>query len=179
MHKPADLVAAASSVISTSAAAASDATGLAEQVLAAGIFGHALPSNAELATAGAAAGSLPHGGDNPLGDAMEAVENVTAMNAVQAMDAERDGLTVRMLVAVTDSRIYLLDWQTGSGPTRILKTLGRATTDVTVEHFGLSRRVELVDHSTGEDVHIVGAAAFFSPEAAGDKAVLALLDTPS
>ena len=168
MAKPAELIAAAT------VAASPDPTAE-ETVLAAGIFGHALPSNAELAVAGAAADSLPHVGNGLI----EAVENVTAMAAVQAMDAERDGLTVRMLVAVTATDIHLLDWQTGRGTTRILRSLGRVSTDVTIKKLGLSRRVELLDHATGTDVHIVGTTAAFSPEAAGDKAVLALLDVPA
>jgi len=176
MHKPADLIAAAGAVISATATTASDRIGMSETVLAAGVFGHALPSNAELATAAAAASSLPHGGDSVVGGVIGAIENVTAMNAVQAMDAQRDGLAVRMLVAVTDSRIYLLDWTPGSGPKLILKTMDRTTTDVTVQHFGLSRRIELLDHGTGVDAHIVGTTAMFSAEAPGDKAVLSLLE---
>lgn len=173
MAKPAELIADATTVIDAAVAASPDPTAE-ETVLAAGIFGHALPSNAEMAVAGAAADSLPHGGNGLI----EAVENVTAMAAVRAMDAERDGLTVRMLVAVTATDIHLLDWQTGSGTTRILRSLGRVSTDVTIKKLGLSRRVELLDHATGTDVHIVGTTAAFSPEAAGDKAVLDLLDVP-
>ena len=75
--------------------------------------------------------------------------------------------------------IHLPDWQTGRGTTRILRSLGRVSTDVTIKKLGLSRRVELLDHATGTDVHIVGTTAAFSPEAAGDKAVLALLDVPA
>ncbi len=172
MHKPADLIAAATSVISTTAAAAADTTGTTEPVLAAGIVGHALPSNVEMATAGAAADSLPDGGSGLV----NAMENVVAMSAVQTADAERDGLTVRMLLAVTATRIYALDWTTGTGPTRILATLGRETTDVSVQRFGLSRRLGLVDHATGKELHLTATTAVFSPEAAGDKAVLDLLD---
>lgn len=172
MPKPAQLVSAASTVIAAAAVVADDPIGRDEAVLAAGVFGHAMPSNAELAVAGGAAASLPHGGNGVV----EAVENVTAIAAVRQMDAERDGLAVRMLVAVTATRIYLLDWSATKGATRILRTFSRVTTEVSVKKFGLSRRVELLDHSTGADAHIVGTTAAFSPEAAGDKAVMRLLD---
>ncbi|UDY35997.1 hypothetical protein [Dermatobacter hominis] len=162
MHKPADLINQAATVLA----------GIDEPIRAAGIFGHANPSNLELAVAGGAAASVPGSSDPLLG----AVANVTAMQAVATADAARDGLTVRMLLAVTDSRIFVLDWATGDGATRVLATLDRATTDIEVRHFGLSRRVELTDHASGRVLHLVGATAAFSPEAAGDKAVLRVLD---
>jgi hypothetical protein len=162
MHRPADLINQAATVLA----------GMDEPIRAAGIFGHANPSNVEMAVAGGAAASAP-GSSNPL---VDMVENATAMQAVAVADAARDGLTVRMLLAVTDTRIFVMDWTTGSGPSRVLDTLDRVTTDIEVRHFGLSRRVELTDHASGRVLHLVGATAAFSPEAAGDKAVLKVLD---
>jgi hypothetical protein len=89
--------------------------------------------------------------------------------------AASNGVTVRMLVAVTPSRIHLLDWNAGSGPTRELVSFDRSSTNVRVAKFGLSRRVNLEDTRTERSIGLTGTTAFFASEAKGDRAVLRTL----
>ena len=84
-----------------------------------------------------------------------------------------------MLVAVTASAIHVLDRTELGTTTRELMRFDRATTAVQVTKFGLSRHLNLADGSAGTSVGLTGSAAFFSPEAAGDKLVLHLLSAPS
>ena len=68
-----------------------------------------------------------------------------------------------------------LDWVTGSGPTQVLRSFDRRKTDVQIKKFGLSRRVHLHDNVTDQDLALTGTTLGVSPEAKGDKAVLAVL----
>lgn len=146
-----------------------------EGVLAAGIFG--LKDN--YVTVGAAgavgAGLTDVIVDNPLAGA---VGGAAAMQAGRSAAAASNGLTVRMLIAVTSDRIRVLDWATGSGPTRELLSFDRSSTDVKVTKFGLSRHVELGDPTTGQSLSLSGSTAPFASESKGDKAVLKALTAP-
>jgi hypothetical protein len=146
-------------------AKASDILGASETLVAAGIFG--LQDNYLALTADGAVGSAALGGG--------AVENVAGMHVARDLNAAAHGVTVRMLVAVTASHIHVLDWQTGSGPTRLLRSFERAGTAVEVKKFGLSRRLQLHDRVSGDALALTGSASRLSAEAKGDKAVLAAL----
>ena len=142
-----------------------------EEILAAGIFGHQdSAATAMAAMAGAAAGGAVL--DNPVTAGVGAAASV---HATRAALAASNGVTVRMLVAVTPSRIHLLDWTTGSGPTKELVSFDRSSTDVRVARFGLSRRVSLQDTRSERSIGLTGTTAFFSSEAKGDRAVLRTL----
>ncbi len=97
------------------------------------------------------------------------------MHVARELNAENHGVTVRMLLAVTPTQLHILDWQTGSGPTRLLRTFPRATTSVEVKKFGLSRRLHLTDRNSGESLALTGSASALNAEAKGDKAVLKAL----
>jgi hypothetical protein len=157
MHHRQDLVDAATTIL-----------GPDDPVLAAGIFGlQDQPVAVGAASvAGAAAGREL---DGALGAGLG---GAVAIHTTREALAASQGLTVRMLVAVTATRIHVLDWVTGSGPTRELLSFDRSTTRVQVTTFGLSRRLHLADPTAGSDLALTGTTALFSAEAPGDKAVL-------
>ncbi|HEX4016746.1 MAG TPA: hypothetical protein VHX15_08420 [Frankiaceae bacterium] len=140
-----------------------------ETILAAGIFG--LQTNYAAVTVGGVVGSSLLGG----GVAGGALGNAAGMHAGRELDAESKGVTVRMLVAVTATHIHVLDWVTGSGPTRELRSFDRSTTCVEVKKFGLSRRLHLQDKASGEALALTGSASALSAEAKGDKGVFKAL----
>lgn len=147
--------------------------GSGEEVLAAGIFG-LQDDYVKLAVAGVATGTaaaalrvtdpLAHGAAVAVAD-----------HEARRFNAESRGLTVRMLVAVTPSTIHVLDRTELGATTRELMRFDRATTAVQVTKFGLSRHLNLADEGAGTSLGLTGSAAFYVPEAAGDKLVLHLL----
>ncbi len=163
MNDEADLIAKAQGVL-----------GADEPVLAAGIFGledDYVEAGAAM-VAGGAVGSVV---DDSTASALGAV---AALHMSRDVRAAEQGVTVRMLLAVTATRIHVLDWKTGSGPTGELRSFDRATTAVQISKFGLSRHLALHDTSTGHDLTLTGSTAFYVNEAKGDKLVLHLLSEP-
>jgi len=150
-------------------------TSTSDPVLAAGIFG-LQTDYAAIAVAGVAGGVLTGAvTDNPLAmGAGVGVANHVARTAV----AEGKGVTVRMLVAVTLESIHILDWVTGSGPTKELLSFERANTEVQITKFGLSRHLNFRDSAAGTSLGLTGSTAPFSAESKGDKLVLHLLADP-
>jgi hypothetical protein len=148
-----------------------------EEILAAGIFG-LQDDYAKIAVAGVATGAAAAALDvsGPL--AQGALAGAT-IHETRRLNAESDGLTRRMLVAVTGSAIHILDRTETGATTRELLRFDRATTAVQVTKFGLSRHLNLADERAGTSVGLTGSAAVFSPEAAGDKLVLHALSAPS
>lgn len=143
-----------------------------ERVLAAGVFG--LQDNyAAIAAAGAAEGLAMPGSANAV---VQGAADVATIEGARQANAAAHGVTERMLVAVTDASIHVFAMSPLGGKVEHrLMSFGRATTDVEVKKFGLSRRVNLTDRATGRELHLTGSTAPFSPEAKGDKAVLAVL----
>ena len=158
MNDPGDLITKASAIVGTE-----------QRVIAAGIFG--LKDDYVAVGLGTVAGASVTDVllDNPLAGA---VGGAAGMHATRSALAASQGLTVRMLVAVTPERIRLLDWETGSGPTRELVSFTRASTEVKISKFGLSRHVELHDPASGRSLTLSGSTAPFASESKGDKAVL-------
>ena len=160
MAKPDELIAIATSALDQE-----------EPVLAAGIFGLAdsFVATATGAVAGAAVADAV-GLDNPLADG---VAGAAGIHAAREVNAQSKGLSVQMLTAVTDDAVVLWEWpiKNGFAPAKLL-TFNRSNTDVTIKKMGLSRRVNLVDRTTGTRVEITGSTAFFSSVSGGDKAVL-------
>ena len=144
-----------------------------EEVLAAGIFG-LQDDYAKLAVAGVATGAATGALDvtNPVAGG---VAFGVATHETRRLNAESQGFTVRMLVAVTSSAIHILDRTELGATTRELLRFDRATTAVQVTKFGLSRHLNLADEKAGTSIGLVGSAAFYVPETAGDKLVLHLL----
>jgi hypothetical protein len=157
MNDPATLTAKANSVL-----------GASEPFVAVGIFG--LQDNYLALAAGGSFGNAVAGG--VIGGA---IGNAAGMQLGRELNAQAKGVSVRMLVAVTPTRIHVLDWVTGSGPTRELRSFDRANTDVEVKKFGLSRHLHLHDRRTGDELKLTGSTSALSAEARGDKAVFAAL----
>jgi hypothetical protein len=142
------------------------------EVIAAGIFG--LQDNYGLITAAGAATAVTTdaaGIDNPVADG---VAGAAAVHAAREVNAQAQGLDVRMVVAVTESTIHILNWHDGAC-TKQFAQFDRATARVEITRFGASRRVTLADAQTGQELHLTGSTGFLSSESAGDKLVLALL----
>ncbi len=90
--------------------------------------------------------------------------------------AESQGVTVQMVVAVTDESIHVLNRDTGGRLTDRVVSFERHTADVRVSKRGLLRIVEISDDS-GARIELEGSASPISQLAKGDKAVLAELVT--
>ncbi len=61
---------------------------------------------------------------------------------------------VELIVAVTDERIHVIRWGHASEPKRIVGTFPRATTEVEIARFGLSRMIKLEDPSSGAHIEL-------------------------
>lgn len=141
-------------------------------VLAAGIFG--LQDDAVAVTlggAGATAALETMADPGPLADGAVAAAGI---HVARAAHAAAQGLAVRMLVAVTDGTIHVLDYADGTVSREFLR-FDRSTAQVHVTRFGASRRIRLEDPQSGEHLEITGSTGLLSSESAADKTVLALL----
>ena len=158
MNDPNDLIGKVSAIVGND-----------QRIIAAGIFG--LKDDYVAVGLGTAAGASVTDAllDSPLAGA---VGGAAGMHAARSALAASQGLTVRMLVAVTPERIRVLDWETGSGPTKELVSFNRSSTEVKISKFGLSRHVELRDSACGTSLTLSGSTAPFASESKGDKAVL-------
>ena len=145
-------------------------SGSGETVIAAGVFG--LQDNyAALAVGGLASGAVADA--LPGGAATDAVTAAAGVHVTRQVMAEQQGVTVRMLVAVSAESIHLFALgATGSEPKHELMRFARATTTCEESTFGASRHLLLRESGSGQEIGLTGSAAFFSAYAAGDKAVL-------
>lgn len=153
-------------------AAAQEALGSEETVRAAGVFG--LQDNYAAITAGGLVTDvlMPDGG-NP---ALAGVSGAAGIELGREANAARKGVTVRMLVAVTERTIHVFALpMAGDVPQKELMSFDRGATSVEVRKFGLSRKLKLTDRNSGRHLGLTGSTARFSSAAKGDKAVLAEL----
>lgn len=140
-------------------------------VLAAGIFG--LKDLLGAATAGTLAGGLT--GSVVGGDAGNVAGAVLGGIAAKQAYAASQGATLQLVVAVTAEGIHVLNRDdTGRLPEQ-LATFDRASCEVTISKFGLSRIVELREPSTGETLSLTGTTMPLSALAKGDQLVMHLL----
>jgi len=154
--------------------AAQQFLGPTEHVVAAGGFG--LQDNyAAIMVGGLAAGAIA---DSLPGEAVtDGVAAAAGEHVARDLNASAKGVSVRMLVAVTEQSIHLLALSaTGSTPELELMVFARASTHCEVSKFGASRHLTLSDSATGKEIGLTGSAAFFSAYAEGAKAVLSALD---
>ncbi len=144
-----------------------------ESVLAAGYFGLRDLVAAQIAggTAGGVAGSLA--ADGPVAAGLGA--GLGGAAAVKAY-AESQGVTVKMVVAVTAEAIHVLNRDTDGRLADRVVTFDRHDAHVVVSRRGLSRIVDISDDS-GARIVLEGSASPISQLAKGDKAVLAELVT--
>ncbi len=150
--------------------AAAEAAHPDETVLAAGVFSWQHLLGAEMAGSGigAMAGGMV---SDTIGAAAGAV--VGGHLAVDAA-AEANGMTVALLVAVTDGHIYVHNVDAeAAGP--LVADYPRASTTVTIRKFGLSRVVHLANTATGDSLALHGSVSPLSAQTRPDKVVMALL----
>ena len=154
-------------------AKAQQALGPDETVVTAGVFG--LQDDYAAVTVGGLAGSAV-AQELPGGVTTQAVGAAAGIHVARELNAESQGVTVRMLVAVTPTHIHLLSLGAVSNePGREVLRFDRSTTTCAQTSFGASRRLKLVDSTSGQEIGLTGSAAFFSAYAEGDKAVLQAL----
>ncbi len=153
---------------------AQTALGSDHTVVAAGVFG--LQDNYKAIFVGGLASSAV-ARRSPRGRTpTDAVTAAAGIHVTRQVMAENQGVTVRMLVAVTHESIHLFALgATGSEPKHELLAFNRATTTCEEKKFGASRKLKLTDSASGHEIGLVGSAAFFSPYTEGDKAVLSEL----
>ena len=133
--------------------------------------------------AGGLTGSLVGLGEEGM-EAGGTVGMLKGMHSERRENAERQGLTPVVLVAVTDTNIQILDWprpdqtmyvaitESSIVPTRVLKVLERASTVVTKESSGLTTLLYLGNTETGESIALQGSANRATADGKPTKAVL-------
>lgn len=152
---------------------AQTALGQDHHVVAAGVFG-LQDSYAAIALGGLASSAVAD--ELPGGAATDAVAAAAGVHVTRQVMAERQGVTVRMLVAVTEESIHLFALgETGSEPKHELMCFNRATTTCEESKFGASRHLTLSDAANGQEIGLTGSTGFLSSYAEGDKAVLSAL----
>ncbi len=152
--------------------AAQQVIGTGEQVVAAGIFG--LRDNYTVIVAGGLAADVAISG-LPNSAITSGVAGAAGTYAARVINAKSKGVTVRMLVAVTASKLHILALPSvGNRPERELMVFERAGMTSKVTKFGLSRRLTLAD-SAGQELPLTCSAAPWTSYASGAKAVLAAL----
>jgi hypothetical protein len=136
--------------------------------------------------AGGIAGSTIGLGEEGL-DVGGTIGMLRGMHAERRANAEAQGLTPVLLVAVTEHTIQLLDWprpdqtaylalsETSITPTTVLKVLDRSTTVATTTSVGLTVLLYLGNTATGESIALQGTKGSASADGKPTKAVLAAL----
>lgn len=142
-------------------------------IVAAGYFGLANLVVAQIAggTAGGLAGDTA-GGGAALGAAVGV--GLGGLAAVKA-SAEAQGVTMKMIVAITPDEIHLLNRETGGRLRSDVTSFRRDSVDIHIAKFGLSRILTLTDRVSGHSVELHGTVSWLSSQAKGDKVVLDLL----
>ncbi len=148
-------------------------------VVAAGHFGLANLLIAQVAggtAAGLAGGAIP--GDDALNTALGV--GLGGLAATKA-SAEAQGVTMKMILAITPTEIHLLNRDTDGRLRSEVATFQRDAADIAITKLGLSRILTLTDRATGHSVELHGSVSWLSSQAKGDKVVLDLLahDAPA
>lgn len=137
-------------------------------MLAAGVFG--LQDLLFAQMAGGVAGALAT--DGLAGGAVGA--GLGGLAAKKSY-AESQGVTIQLILAVTAEQIHVLNRETDGRLTDVVASFDRASCEVSISKFGLSRIIDLTDPATGTHLKLTGTTAPFSMLAKPDKLVLHLL----
>lgn len=142
-----------------------------EEVLAAGMFGCQDLVAPEIAgqTSGALLGDATH---NPGGSAIGVL--VGGLAAKKAA-AEEKGITLKLVVAVTPTKIHILNWGEGTPEERHDIVFDRAHTEVKIKKWGLSRIIKLHDPDSGAGFNLQGSAGRLFSQSGPDKHVIEVL----
>lgn len=142
-----------------------------EPIVGAGVFG--LQDLVLPWVAGGTAGGVLAG---EAAGAMAGVAGVLlGQLAAKHAAAKRAGVTLKLVVAVTATKIHVINWGDASDTTRIVKTFDRSTTTADVRKFGLSRIVTLHDTATDTEMRLHASVARWTSQSGPDKDVLAEL----
>jgi hypothetical protein len=144
--------------------------GTSDAVVAAGAF--AIQDNYKEIAAGGLAASLLPGHDNPV---VAGLEGAGAIEATRHANAAAHGVSERMMVCVTDARIYVfaLGSPMGNDPGDLLASFDRAGAEVEVKKFLGAKHLHIAEGD--EKMYLQGSTARISPDAGGDKSVLEAL----
>lgn len=106
----------------------------------------------------------------------EAIFGIGGLRAARQVNARSQGVSVRMVVAVTPTVIHLLSLpSTGTHIEKEVMRFHRPTTTVEIKKYGLSRRIHLTDTDNGQKIRLVGGVAPWSRYGPGTKAIVAEL----
>jgi hypothetical protein len=94
---------------------------------------------------------------------------------VASRPAASTAATTQLLVAATEEHIYVLRWATGPAQDRIVRTFDRATTEVQITTFGLSRIVSLEDPATDAKMQLHASVVRGARHSRSDRDLLRLL----
>ncbi|MEI7624956.1 MAG: hypothetical protein WCK06_02295 [Actinomycetota bacterium] len=108
-----------------------------------------------------------------LGDAVGSVEAMHAQRNNAAQERGFDGY--RVLVAVGATEIHLFDWVTSEGASKLYYSIERASVEVSIKKFGLSRHLYLKNVTSAETLALQGNISPISSVSNGDKTVLRAL----
>lgn len=90
------------------------------------------------------------------------------------MNAEEQGVSQEMLVAVSNTSIYIFSLRAMGGgyPKDLLLTFPSEETDVEIKKAGLCRHLNIHDNQTDKTLKLTGTTLKVMPSADGDRAVL-------
>ena len=148
--------------------AASDVLGPSREIVAAGVFG--VEATYLGKAAGAVVGSLP--GELLGGAAGEIVGvggAVVGMHAADDAEAQKEGVTALVLLALTSESINILDWSKEDATARVLVTLPLASTQVELHKVGFKVSIKLRDPANEVEYRLWGSTASFSKSGSADK----------
>lgn len=151
-----------------------------EEVLAAAIFGLQDAVYGQLGglAVGNRAGQLLDG-FGPVGDVASMAVDVAAMREGKKLVAKaNDGMTVGLLVAVTPTRIAVLNWD-GDAAGEEKASFDRATTEIHITKWGFTKIVTLAPADGTHGLKLAGSTARHIKKSGPDKLVLHLLTDPS
>ena len=157
----ADLIAEARSIL-----------GADEEILGAGYFG--LANLRDAMVAGGTAGGLAVTIGSDLNPGIGTLAG--SLLAVRA-SAEEQGVTVKLLVAITPDTIHVLNQDTDGRLRTEVVSFRRDHVTVDIQKVGLSRRLTLTDPDSGVSIELHGSVSWLAAQSTGDKVVLALLQS--
>jgi len=142
-----------------------------EVVIAAGVF--ALADDYKAIAVGGATSSLLMPSHSPLASGLEAGATIEGTRQVMAA---KEGVTARMLVAVSEKSIHVFGLGlTGTDPKDRLFDFDRETTEVVINKWGLSRHLNITGEGSDKTLKLTGDTMKHSASGAGDRRVLAEL----
>jgi hypothetical protein len=113
------------------------------------------------------------GDDLGAGSLTEGILGAAGMRTAREVNARSQGVSARMVVAVTPTAIHLLSLPaTGAHPGQEVLRFYRATTTVKIKRKGFARRINLTDADNGQKIRLTGGIAPWSRYAVGTKAII-------